>query len=155
MFLYEFFLKYLKMQLEVKRYNVVIRGKVQDIGFRDLVERLASFLGFKGYVFNDLDGSVKLVIEGLPQALDDFFDDIKEKTQNIGAEIESIEKREITRDFDLPPRFIKIPTTELEEIGRKLDIGINELRNIRSGLGKILETQEKMLNVLEKIEKKI
>lgn len=55
---------------------------------------------------------------------------IRTKTSNIGAEIEALEKKEVSDDFYLPPRFVKIPTTELEDIGRKLDIGIDELVSI-------------------------
>jgi len=44
------------MQTDTKRYNVVIRGRIQDIGFRNLIAQMASFFGFRGYVFNDVDG---------------------------------------------------------------------------------------------------
>lgn len=37
-----------------KCYNVLITGKVQDAGFRTLIERVATLLELKGYVFNDI-----------------------------------------------------------------------------------------------------
>jgi hypothetical protein len=57
-------------------------------------------------------------------------------------------------DFDLPPKFVKIPTTELEEFGRKFDVGIGKLTSMDGKLDKLdilVEGQEKMLEVLEKI----
>jgi len=149
------------MQAQVKRYNVVIRGKVQDIGFRDLIAQMADFLGLKGYVFNGVDGSVRLIIEGLENAVDDFLEDIKKKTSNVGAEIEELSKREILRDSDLPPRFVKIPSTELEEIGRKFDIGVALLSSMDKRLGTMgkkldkLDTIDSKLGKLDTIDKKL
>ncbi|MEE8403135.1 MAG: acylphosphatase [Candidatus Hydrothermarchaeaceae archaeon] len=157
------------MEAHIKRYNVVIHGRVQDIGFRDLISRMANFLRLRGYVFNDVDGSVKVIVEGAEDTIDSFLEDIRVKTAHIGAEIEELDKRETSHDLDLPPRFVKIATTELEEIGRKLDIGIDILRDLKGGQRELIggqgesiglqekgfETQEKMLKVLEKIEDKL
>jgi len=169
------------MEAQIKRYNVVIRGRVQDIGFRDLIAQMANFLRLKGYVFNDVDGSVKMIVEGIKDTMDSFLEDIRIKTSNIGAEIEGLDKREVSLDFDLPPKFVKIPTTELEEIGKKFDVGIGKLTSMDGKLDKLdkldsmdgkldtldvlvegqdeirrdqkisLETQRKMLKALEKI----
>jgi len=49
---------------------------------------------------------------------------------------------------------VKIPTTELEEIGRKFDVGIDKLTSMDGKLDKLdvlVEGQEKMLKALEKI----
>ena len=171
------------MHNQIKRYNIVIRGRVQDIGLRELITELANFQRIKGFVFNDIDGSVKLVAEGAGNVLDNLIEDIKAKTKDIGAEIETIVKREVSTDIDLPPRFVKIPSTEWEEIGRKLDIGIEILRGIKGeqeklvkgqetliksqeallkgqgvlvkGQETMIKGQEKMINILEKIEKKL
>ncbi|MFQ5976411.1 MAG: acylphosphatase [Candidatus Hydrothermarchaeales archaeon] len=146
------------MQAHVKRYNVVIRGKVQDIGLRELITELANFQRLRGFVFNDIDGTVKIVIEGAKDIIDSFFKDVEEKTEAMGAAIEGITKREVSKDIDLPHRFVKIPSTEWEEIGQKLDIGIDIMRDhtallngIKNGQDKTLDVQEKMLKALEKM----
>ncbi|MDI6654541.1 MAG: acylphosphatase [Candidatus Hydrothermarchaeota archaeon] len=131
--------------MEIKRYNVVIRGKVQDIGFRNFIAQSADFLRLKGYVFNDIDGSVKLILEGVKDTLDSFLDDVKIKTSGIGAEIESLDRREVSRDSDLPPKFVKIPSTELEEIGSKLDIGVSYLRDIKEGQEGLIKGQDTLI----------
>lgn len=38
-----------------KCYNVSIVGKVQDIGFRNLIEEVGRLLNLAGYVFNAPD----------------------------------------------------------------------------------------------------
>lgn len=115
---------------------------------------------------------MRIIVEGTKNTLDSFLDDIRIKTGRIGGEVESLDKREVSLDIDFPPRSVKIPTTELEEVGRKLDIGIGKLSSIDGKLDKLnilvdgqnemrvdqkkgLDTQEKMLKVLEKIASKI
>ncbi len=60
-----------------KCYNVSIVGKVQDIGFRNLIEDLGRHLGLAGYVFNAPDGSVKLVCRGETNVITRFFKEIQ------------------------------------------------------------------------------
>lgn len=90
----------------------------------------------------------------------------------MGTKIESLEKNEILRNFVLPYSFVKIPTSELEELGKKFDYGVeilrelvigqNDLKNgqdelkneIRNGQNNSIKVQEKMLKTLERIAKK-
>jgi acylphosphatase len=41
-----------------------IRGRVQGVGFRDVMRREAERLGVTGWVANRLDGSVEAVVQG-------------------------------------------------------------------------------------------
>ncbi len=52
----------LTMQTQIKRYNILLRGKVQHIGYRGIIEGTARKLDIRGYVFNDTDGSMFLMI---------------------------------------------------------------------------------------------
>ncbi len=45
----------LTMQTQIKRYNILLRGKVQHIGYRGIIEGTARKLDIRGYVFNDVD----------------------------------------------------------------------------------------------------
>ncbi|MFH1774376.1 MAG: acylphosphatase [Methanobacteriota archaeon] len=132
---------------QVKRYAIEIRGYVQDVGFRNLIETLGRVNNLRGYVYNDVDGTVKAVCEGLQSLVDAFVEDIEQKSKNIGISIEGIATREIKDTIPLPPIFFKAPTDELSDISRKLDIGIEILKDIKQG-------QDKMLEVLEKIASK-
>jgi acylphosphatase len=80
------------MQTQIKRYNLMLRGKVQHIGYRGIIEGTARKLDIKGYVFNDADGSVKIACEGLQKSVDAFINTLKEFAR---SDIESIEKKEI------------------------------------------------------------
>ncbi len=42
------------MQTQIRRYNVVIKGRVQNVGFRDYVIAFANIAKIRGYIFNDI-----------------------------------------------------------------------------------------------------
>src|SRR5439155_20058522 len=54
----------------LQRLEATVRGRVQGVGFRYFVVREAMELGLVGWVANAADGSVVLVAEGPPAALD-------------------------------------------------------------------------------------
>jgi len=80
-----------------KCHSIIVTGKVQDIGFRSVVEHIGRSFGIPGLVFNAKDGSVK-----------------------IGAEIEGI-KEQLLPFIDLPDEFSKASSDDEIDIGRKLD----------------------------------
>jgi len=47
-----------------KTVKVIVRGRVQGVGFRDWIERQALQAGLAGYVRNRREGTVELVISG-------------------------------------------------------------------------------------------
>jgi acylphosphatase len=50
--------------------KVVIRGRVQGVGFRDALRRVAAEQGVSGWVQNSADGTVEAVLEGDPDAVE-------------------------------------------------------------------------------------
>ena len=56
------------------RIEAVVRGRVQGVGFRWFVSRVASRLELQGWVANEGDGSVRIVAEGPVSALDELID---------------------------------------------------------------------------------
>jgi len=54
------------------RVTIVATGKVQGVGYRHFVETCARHLGLRGQVQNMEDGTVHIVAEGSPAALEDF-----------------------------------------------------------------------------------
>jgi acylphosphatase len=50
--------------------RVVIRGRVQGVGFRAWVEHEAQGRGLEGWARNQRDGSVEAVFAGPPEAVD-------------------------------------------------------------------------------------
>ncbi len=61
-----------------QRYHIVVKGRVQGVGFRYFTLQLAEKLGICGWVRNLYDGSVEIEAEGKSRDLDDFMVKIKE-----------------------------------------------------------------------------
>lgn len=71
------------------RLEATVRGRVQGVGFRYFVVRRAMELGIVGWVANDADGSVVLVAEGPPAALDALEAELR--VGPIGAVVEAVD----------------------------------------------------------------
>ncbi|HET9520927.1 MAG TPA: acylphosphatase [Candidatus Limnocylindrales bacterium] len=61
----------------VVRLDATVRGRVQGVGFRYYVLRLARELGLAGWVANEPDGSVRTVAEGSELAIDRLHDALR------------------------------------------------------------------------------
>jgi acylphosphatase len=57
----------------MERITAVAKGRVQGVGYRCFVAECAHLTGVRGSVQNLPDGSVEMVAEGSPAALDDFL----------------------------------------------------------------------------------
>lgn len=63
----------------MKRFEIIAKGKVQKVGYRDYVEEVARSLGIVGFVENLKDGSVKIVCEGEEEMIKKFIQEINIK----------------------------------------------------------------------------
>lgn len=54
--------------------HLVIRGRVQGVGFRNYLEYKAQQFGVRGWVRNRSDGSVETVAQGTPAAVEAFIE---------------------------------------------------------------------------------
>jgi len=139
----------LNMQTQIKRYNILLRGKVQHIGYRGIIEGTARKLDIKGYVFNDIDGSVKIACEGIQKSIDNFLNSIKEFAK---SDIESIEKKEVHDELFLPQVFSRVATDEYYEFSKKFDIGLDYLDGIKTDTGEMKVTLGEMKGNLKSID---
>ena len=55
------------------RYEVRYEGRVQGVGFRYTAADIARRHDVAGYVRNEPDGTVRLVLEGTPEAVEAFL----------------------------------------------------------------------------------
>jgi acylphosphatase len=56
------------------RRRVVVHGRVQGVFFRDTTRRLALAQGVRGWVRNTWEGTVEVVLEGPPAAVERLVD---------------------------------------------------------------------------------
>ena len=74
-------------------YRIYIYGRVQGIFFRDFLRKEARYLGIKGFVKNELDGSVYVEAEGEYDQMKEFL-----KSCKRGPGIAAIDKVEFEED---------------------------------------------------------
>lgn len=74
-----------KAQARIRR-TVNFTGRVQRVGFRHTAAKLANTFEVEGYIHNLEDGSVELVVEGMPEELDAYIGKIRD---TIGGNIYS------------------------------------------------------------------
>src|SRR5450759_847522 len=117
-------------RLMQKCHSIIVTGKVQDIGFRSIVEHIGRSFGIPGLVFNAKDGSVKILCSGEDSVIDNFTQTIKVRGTENGAEIASIKEKTLSINIDLPDEFLKASSDDENNSGRKLDKGIFLLNNI-------------------------
>jgi acylphosphatase len=63
--------------MATKRLDATVHGQVQGVGFRWFVQRRAERLGLVGWVANEPDGSVRVVVEGPAEAVDELAADLR------------------------------------------------------------------------------
>lgn len=68
-------------------YCIVI-GKVQRVGYRDFVEKIALERGLSGWVKNREDGAVEILFQGLPDDLKSATEEIQ--TGSVLSRVESV-----------------------------------------------------------------
>jgi acylphosphatase len=72
-----------------ERLEATVRGRVQGVGFRYYVLRMANRQALTGWVANQADGSVRCVVEGPPEALDRLEATLRRGPQ--GAVVEAVQ----------------------------------------------------------------
>jgi len=114
------------------RARILAKGRVQRVGYRDLVQSIARRLGVKGYVENLKDGSVQIVCEAEEGVLENFVKEIKVKEDFIEVEeVKIIEKSEATGEFE----YFEIKYGRLEEeLGERMGTAIEYAKAMRSDI---------------------
>lgn len=86
------------------RLRLVVRGRVQGVGFRWFVRETARANGLAGWVRNNPDGSVELEAGGPPSSLATLRAAVSEGPR--GARVASVDERPAAADATLPFPFI-------------------------------------------------
>ena len=77
----------------MKSFKIIVSGKVQGVGYRFFVSRIAEKYHIKGYVKNILNGDVKIIAVGTEKEIKNFIEKIK--TGHIFAKVSKLKINEI------------------------------------------------------------
>lgn len=77
---------------EILTRHLIIRGRVQGVGFRNYVVYKAGEVGVHGWVRNRTDGSVEAMVQGTPAAVSAIIECAHRGPR--AAEVSSVEVRE-------------------------------------------------------------
>lgn len=121
----------------MKCYNITVTGKVQDIGFRAIVEYAGRLLDLSGLVFNAKNGSVSILCRGEDNDISDLSLEIMNRGVQRGAVIQEIIRQELPFDIVLPYPFSRVIADDDIDLGRKLDKGNELLTDIKTGINNL------------------
>jgi acylphosphatase len=133
-----------------KCHSIIVTGKVQDIGFRSVVEHIGRSFGMPGLVFNAKDGSVKILCCGEDSVVDNFTKTIRIRGEEGGAKIKGIKEILLPFNIDLPDEFSKVSSDDEFDLGRKLDKGNFLLNNMNVTLNNMSVDNKAGFNNLNK-----
>lgn len=77
--------------------HLLIRGRVQGVGFRNYIEYKAREHGIRGWVRNRSDGSVEAVVSGTPSAVETIIECARRGPR--AAQVAGVEIGEAEGDF--------------------------------------------------------
>jgi acylphosphatase len=77
-------------------FHIIVRGRVQGVGYRAFVEREALSAGVGGWVRNLRDGSVEAVLQGDPAVIDSLIEICRQGP--FSARVDALDRREATTD---------------------------------------------------------
>ncbi|HET7577660.1 MAG TPA: acylphosphatase [Bacillales bacterium] len=76
----------------MKRYHIIVHGRVQGVGFRYHTQQHAVRHGIKGWVRNNPDGTVEIDAEGENHDMDRFIRELRKGSMN--AKVTDVEYEE-------------------------------------------------------------
>lgn len=101
------------------RTEIIVKGEVQRVGYRDVVERTARKMKLTGFVENIKPYDVRIICEGDKTILNSFIEQIRIKEYPIDVEHLDVSFQDATGEFN----YFEIKRGDIvEELGERLDI---------------------------------
>lgn len=82
------------------QYEIMIKGKVQGVGFRYFVNQKANEMGITGWVKNTIDGDVLVLAQGIEAELKTFTDYLYVGPTRSRVDRITINKMQVSTVFD-------------------------------------------------------
>lgn len=126
----------------MQRVEIIARGDVQRVGFRDAVQRIARNLGLCGTVQNLEPYDVRIVAEGDEAALKEFVKAIDIQDGPIRVQALDVNWAAATGEF----QYFKILRGDWqEELGERFDVAVGLLhRSIEVGEQNLMVSKENL-----------
>lgn len=67
---------------DLQQKQIIASGRVQGVGFRAFVYKLALEYNIRGWVSNRSDGTVEICCQGTEKNMEDFLDEIEKAVQH-------------------------------------------------------------------------
>ncbi len=80
--------------------NCIVTGEVQNVAYRTYVQDSATELNLTGWVKNLPDGSVEVVVQGMPDELKDFVEYLHEGSLRAKVEAVAVDWRTVKTVYD-------------------------------------------------------
>jgi acylphosphatase len=84
----------------MRRVRVVVTGDVQKVGFRSWTKHKADHFGVKGWVKNNVDGSVEAVFEGMDSTIEEMLESCRRGPP--GSYVREVDVKEETMKGKFP-----------------------------------------------------
>jgi len=127
----------------MKRAIIFVKGRVQKVGYRDLVAEIANSMDICGVVENLPDGRVKIIAEGEEETLKKFMKEIEAKGEPMikvtGMEVKWTKPTNEFEYFDVKHDDFQ------QEAFERIGIAAVYLRSINKKQDMMLEKQDMML----------
>jgi len=130
------------------RAEIIVRGRVQKVGYRSRVEDIGRELGLKGFVENRRDGSVKIVCEGERDLIRDFIKRIDIRDDIVRVDEIEVKYLAATGKYKY---FIAKKKSASEEISEGLEAILKHLLLIEKILREDVEYRRRTIEALNRI----
>ncbi|HEY6730204.1 MAG TPA: acylphosphatase [Solirubrobacterales bacterium] len=120
------------MSEKAKALRVVVRGRVQGVGFREATVRRAEELGVLGWVRNGEDGTVLVHAEGAAAAVDGLAGFLEAGPPAAAVESVAIESTKVEGHEQFAIRGISAGAFVVEETGRHYNLSLEVKGEMRS-----------------------
>jgi len=137
----------------VKRFEIIVKGIVQKVGYRDYVEEVARRLGIVGFVENVKDGTVRIVCETDEETVKKFIHEINIKKGLI--EVEDVQIKSVgiaTGEF----KYFEIKYGPLEEeIGERMVMAVKYATIMSSDIKEMKQDIKEMKQDIKEMKQDI
>ncbi|ODS42607.1 MAG: hypothetical protein MSIBF_04690 [Candidatus Altiarchaeales archaeon IMC4] len=135
------------------RAEIIVKGRVQRVGYRDFAAEIANELGIGGFTENLPDGNVRIIAEGEKETLEKFIKILKPKDDPMIKVIDvTVKFAQPTGEFE----YFDIKYGNFDEEGfERIGVAAMHLKHLVKGQNEMLGKQDQMLEKQDQTIEKI